>query len=136
MGNNPVMYVDPDGEFVFLVVGAVIGAYVGGAMANDHMNPGKWDYSSGSTWAGMGVGAVVGAFGGHALGAAKGKAAATKTKVGTFIAKPVMKAGLKSGTMNTLSNYDYEGGWSDFGIGTLADFGAGFAGGAAAVGSG
>jgi hypothetical protein len=29
-GNSPMMYVDPDGEFFFLIVGAVIGGVING----------------------------------------------------------------------------------------------------------
>ncbi len=67
MGNNPILMVDPDGEFAFVpvIVGAVIGAYMGGTLANEgQMNPGKWDYSSGKTWRYMGAGALVGALSG------------------------------------------------------------------------
>ncbi|WP_276373029.1 DUF6443 domain-containing protein [Chryseolinea sp. H1M3-3] len=63
MGNNPVLMVDPDGEFAFVpvIIGAVIGAYSGGTIANNgEMNPGNWDYQSGKTWKYMGAGAVVG----------------------------------------------------------------------------
>ena len=61
---NPVMYTDPDGEIVWwvpLVIGALVGSYSGGVMANDgQKNPFKWDYSSGKTWEYMVGGAVAG----------------------------------------------------------------------------
>jgi RHS repeat-associated protein len=58
--NNPLMYVDQDGEFWWLI-GAVIGAYSGGVIANGgQYNPIKWDYSSGKTWGYMLGGTVVG----------------------------------------------------------------------------
>ncbi|MCL1941932.1 MAG: hypothetical protein FWF54_00035, partial [Candidatus Azobacteroides sp.] len=63
--NNPLIYTDPSGEiawFVPVIIGAVIGAYSGGVIANDgQYNPTKWDYSSGKTWGYMLGGAVVGA---------------------------------------------------------------------------
>jgi hypothetical protein len=62
------MFVDSDGEFfVPIVIGAVIGGYVGGAIANDHGNPLMWDYKSGKTWKGIGIGAVSGAFAGSGI---------------------------------------------------------------------
>jgi RHS repeat-associated protein len=128
MGNNPVMYVDPDGEWVFIAAGFLVGAYIGGAMANDHMNPGKWDFQDANTWIGMGVGGAIGAFGGHALGAAKGKAAFFGMNKGSAAAKAAGKKFFGStvgGTTNTITNYD---GADSFGWGTLADFGAGFGG--------
>ena len=66
-GNNPVMYVDEDGESALLiaaVVGAVIGVYTGGVLSNNSYNPVKWDYSSGKTWGYMAAGAIVGGFSG------------------------------------------------------------------------
>lgn len=69
--NNPLKYTDPSGEFFFvaMIVGAIIGAYIGGSKANDNWNPLKWDYSSGKTWLGIGTGAVIGAIGGEIVGA-------------------------------------------------------------------
>jgi RHS repeat-associated protein len=128
IGNNPVMYVDPDGEFVFIAAGFLVGAYIGGAMANDHLNPGKWDFQDANTWIGMGVGGAIGAFGGHALGAAKGKAAFFGKELGSAAAKTAGKKFFGStvgGMTNSISNYD---GADDFGLGTLADFGSGFFG--------
>ena len=62
--NNPMKYVDPDGEN-FLGIGiGIIGTYLGGAMANNwQMNPAKWSYST-STFLGMGLGALTGGVGG------------------------------------------------------------------------
>ncbi|WP_459686404.1 RHS repeat-associated core domain-containing protein, partial [Viscerimonas tarda] len=70
--NNPFKYVDPSGEivwFVPVIIGAVIGAYSGGVMANGgQYNPTKWDYSSGKTWGYMLGGAAIGGVSGY-LGA-------------------------------------------------------------------
>ena len=66
--NNPLKYTDPSGESVVPIIFAVVGAYLGGSNANGTFNPGKWDYSSSSTWVGMGTGALIGA-GTGALGA-------------------------------------------------------------------
>jgi RHS repeat-associated protein len=67
--NNPLIYVDPDGEFFWvpMVIGAIIGTYMGGVIANDgEYNLAKWDYQSGRTWGYMLGGAVVGAAAGYA----------------------------------------------------------------------
>jgi hypothetical protein len=74
---SPTMYVDPSGEvawFVPVIIGAVMGTYAGGTIANQgEANPIKWNYSSGKTWGYMLGGAVIGAasgFAGYAAGAA------------------------------------------------------------------
>ena len=69
-GNNPVMYVDEDGESFLLIaacVGAAIGMYSGGVLANGgEFKPWEWDYSSGRTWGYMLGGAIVGGLSGYA----------------------------------------------------------------------
>ena len=70
--NNPVMYTDPDGEvwWIPVLIGALVGSYSGGVMANDgQKNPFKWDYSSGKTWGYMAGGAVAGGVSGFLGGA-------------------------------------------------------------------
>ncbi len=63
--NNPLLYTDPDGNHpivVAIIIGAVIGAYSGGTIANQgNYNPFQWDYRSGKTWGYMLGGAIVGA---------------------------------------------------------------------------
>ncbi len=86
--NNPVTYVDPNGDFAFmaaLIIGAIVGAYFGGAMVNHDFNPVHWNWSSGKTYAGVLGGAAIGSVGaaagglaveaGVAIGAAGGTAA-------------------------------------------------------------
>jgi len=66
--NNPLKYTDPSGESFTLaavIVGAVIGTYMGGTIANDSYNPTKWDYSSAQTWRYMTYGGLVGAVSGY-----------------------------------------------------------------------
>jgi RHS repeat-associated protein len=65
IGNNPVVLYDPDGRFIPILIGAALGAYIGASSANGSYNPGQWDMSSGKTWAGMFLGAGLGALGGH-----------------------------------------------------------------------
>jgi RHS repeat-associated protein len=56
--NNPLKYSDPSGELfgiddviIAAIIGAVVGTYTGGIIANDgQKNPTKWDYSSGKMW--------------------------------------------------------------------------------------
>ncbi|MCA1750523.1 MAG: hypothetical protein LC670_01825 [Flavobacteriales bacterium] len=144
MGNNPVSYVDPDGEFIFpalMFVGFITGMLGSGAIAtqNGVHQSGREALFAGFKGAAMGAMVASGvapvAKTVTVAGAKTTAATGAKTKVGSFLAKPVMKAGLKSGTINALSNYDYESGWSDFGLGTAADFGVGFAGAAFGVGA-
>jgi RHS repeat-associated protein len=72
---NPFRYTDPTGEFIFtalaaifcppllpFAIGADIGMWSGGSIANGTMNPFKWNYSSEKTWAFMGAGAIIGGF--------------------------------------------------------------------------
>ncbi|HVK97617.1 MAG TPA: RHS repeat-associated core domain-containing protein [Flavisolibacter sp.] len=67
--NNPLAYVDPDGNnplLVAAIITAAIGAHSGGMIANNgEFNPFKWDWSSGRTWTYMVGGAVVGAASGY-----------------------------------------------------------------------
>lgn len=68
---NPLRFVDPNGEILWvpIIIGAAIGAYMGGVVANDGcFNPTKWDWSSGKTWGYMLGGAVIGGASGY-LGA-------------------------------------------------------------------
>ena len=73
--NNPLKYTDPDGESFIgaaVAIGAIIGAYSGGVLANGTYNPIEWNWSSGNTYAYMIGGAIVGgvsAYGGVAIAA-------------------------------------------------------------------
>jgi len=64
--NNPMKFTDPSGDFVItaMIIGAGIGMWQGGSIANGTMNPLKWDFSSGKTWGYMAGGATVGALSG------------------------------------------------------------------------
>ena len=82
--NNPLKYTDPSGNFIFtaatliaapftggasmtllpMAIGADIGMWQGGSMANGTMNPFKWDYSWGYMAAGAAIGAAIGYIGG------------------------------------------------------------------------
>jgi len=61
--NNPLIYTDPSGEIAWVpfAIGAVIGSYMGGTVANDgNFNPAKWDWNSGKTWGYMLGGGTIG----------------------------------------------------------------------------
>ena len=62
--NNPLVYTDPDGESILIasiIIGAIVGAYIGGSAANNTLDPTMWEWDSKDTWIGMGIGGVVGA---------------------------------------------------------------------------
>ncbi|XP_062560623.1 uncharacterized protein LOC134224954 [Armigeres subalbatus] len=65
-GNSPVSQIDPDGQIavslVLMIVGAIVGAYLGAASANNSWNPAKWAWKDKKTWIGLFAGAVMGAF--------------------------------------------------------------------------
>ncbi|MCB0482326.1 MAG: RHS repeat-associated core domain-containing protein [Flavobacteriales bacterium] len=89
MGNNPLKYTDPSGEIIFtaatliaapftggaslallpMAIGADLGMWQGGTLANGAANPLQWDYSSGKTWGYMAGGAAIGAASGGAANA-------------------------------------------------------------------
>ncbi|WP_185210780.1 FG-GAP-like repeat-containing protein [Sphingobacterium mizutaii] len=107
--NNPLIYVDPNGEFFFVpvIVGAVIGAYVGGTLANDgQLNPLKWDYSSGRTWGYM--------FGGAIVGGASGLVGGAIATSGIPFANTAAIAG--ASLTNSLGTHLYTGGLTDITI--------------------
>src|SRR5690554_5260323 len=68
--NNPLKFTDPNGEYIVtaMIVGAILGAYLGGSAANDNFNPFQWDWSAGSTLTGIAGGAVMGAISGASFG--------------------------------------------------------------------
>ncbi|CAL8075521.1 unnamed protein product [Orchesella dallaii] len=62
-GNSPISLVDPDGEFFFtffVIVGILVGAYLGGAAANGNWNPAKWDWKSLNTYMAIIGGGIAG----------------------------------------------------------------------------
>ena len=62
--NNPTFFVDADGNILWvpIIVGAVIGVWQGGTLANkSNTNPFEWDYTSGKTWSYLLAGGLIGA---------------------------------------------------------------------------
>jgi hypothetical protein len=118
MGNNPIANIDPDGEFIFttlallipgaqplipFAIGADIGMWSGGSMANGTANPLKWDWSSGRTWGYMAAGATVGAASG---GVADAVAASGMPFANTMSL-------LASSLTNSVGTYIYTGSQTD-----------------------
>mgnify|MGYP002621338998 CR=1 FL=1 len=133
--NNPMSYTDPTGDFVAetaMVVGTIVGAYIGASVANNSFSPAQWTLRP--TLIGGGIGAVAGAFGGFYIGKsivaanalASGAAPTTfLAKSGVFIKSPAFKSGMLAGGMNAFKNQEegmlaYE---------TIGNFGSGFIGG-------
>ena len=106
--NNPLRYTDESGEIFWLIpaIGAAIGAYMGGVIANDSYNPTKWDFSSGKTWWNMLAGSAVGG-----LSAYVGSAIATS---GIAAAQTISIAG--SSLTNSFGTWLYTGGETDLSI--------------------
>jgi RHS repeat-associated protein len=102
MGNNPVLGIDPDGKvwFVPVIIGAVAGMYSGGVLANNgQMNPLKWDYNSGRTWAYMGAGALVGGLSGGIAGSIATSGAPFANTLSTMVGSYVNSLGTSIYTM-------------------------------------
>jgi RHS repeat-associated protein len=118
--NNPLKYVDPDGEFIFtalavitgqwwalpIAIGADLGMWQGASLANGTINPLKWDYSSGKTWGYMAAGAAVGAASGYVGGAIAASEISMANTLG------IAGASLT----NSVGTYAYTGGQTDIGM--------------------
>ena len=130
--DDPKDYFDPNGQFAFLiaaiVIGAVIGAYSGGAAVNHDANPASWNWSSGETWAGMIGGAVLGGVGGAAGSAIAG--------AGFGAAGTLAAMGVLGGVENFAFTAMGGGGPEELGISFAQGFAFGvlFAGAGAAIG--
>jgi RHS repeat-associated protein len=107
--NNPLKYTDPSGEVAILVpiiIGAVIGTYMGGTLANNNYNPVEWDWNSGKTWGYMGAGLLVGASSGYIGGAVAASGMPVANTVGIASASFV----------NSMGTSMYTGGQTDVSI--------------------
>ncbi|SDJ32093.1 RHS repeat-associated core domain-containing protein [Chryseobacterium jejuense] len=88
--NNPLMYNDPDGEFLLWAAGALLGGYLNGVAANGgNWNPGKWDWER--TWSAV----LGGAIGGAAVSGALGNIASNGGAIKNFL------PGIVSGGLNS-----------------------------------
>lgn len=98
LGNNPVMTVDPDGEFAFIpiLIGAAVGGMLGGIQA---------DMSGGNFWKGFAVGALSGAVGAGVGNAVQIANAGTGFWTGAMVGTSGgAAAGFTGGFAGTLSN--------------------------------
>jgi RHS repeat-associated protein len=115
--NNPLVYIDPDGEFAWfvpIIIGAFTGSYIGGAIAagegglrGANWNPfggksGSWDGTD--WWKGAIVGGFIGASAGYLWSAAVGPAGGITQNLVGFgkAAWQVTGRGLLSATQNML----------------------------------
>ena len=96
--NNPLKFTDASGEFWFVVVGAIIGAYVGASVQQGTFNPAKWDST---WWKGAIVGAIIGAYGGQQL------ALAINPSMGLSSSgfAGILQTSIKKATMKMLQKY-------------------------------
>ena len=97
--NNPLKYTDPSGESFLLttIIGAVVGTYMGGVLANNSYNPTKWDFSSAKTWGYMFCGGMLGAGSGYVGAALSSAGFAGSNTVGI----------MASSSLNSLGTYAY-----------------------------
>ena len=131
--NNPLVYVDENGEFIItaLIVGAIIGAYIGGSQANGTYNSFKWDFNNVETWGGIVGGGIIGCLSGGVAAYAGGVVAAglaTYGITGGVIGGAVIGAtsGLVGGFMSGGFMSQLPGGngkfWESAGWGALSGF--------------
>lgn len=112
--NNPLMYRDQTGEiawFVPVIIGAVVGAYVGASIQSH--TAAFWDWKP-DCWKGAIAGGVIGATLGYGFSAAIGATGMTTTAAGVSV--PTKAAGLvstmlNSGSINIGMNAISGGGW-------------------------
>jgi RHS repeat-associated protein len=82
--NNPLVYVDQNGEFWFIIGGALIGAYIGASLKSKSLNPKKW---SSDWWKGALIGGAVGGLAGWTIGGMW--AAGAPLKFGLGLSNPI-----------------------------------------------
>lgn len=153
--NNPLCFYDPDGKFVWFVpviIGAVAGGYVGGAIQQGHggvsganWNPfgggqGSWDNTA---WQGIAVGAIAGAglglgvsygaaLAGTHVTAASGASMFTTASSTSFTGWNIVANGLIAGNVNMASRALQGGDWKQTATSGLVGFTSGAIGGAVA----
>lgn len=105
--NNPLSYNDPSGKIAApVVVGLIVGAYMGGSLANKSFDPFEWDYTSVTTWGYMMGGAVAG-------GASGGVGGYISTLSTPFANTLAIGA---SSLLNSIGTYMYSNGQSDISL--------------------
>lgn len=118
--NNPLCYVDQDGEFAWWIVGAIAGAYLGGVFSNEgELNPLQWNFNAPATYLGIGFGGVMG--GAIATGIANPGTFAFVAGVDT----KYLSAGVVIGAgLGTNWKFDFQWSTAAGGGGSTADLGA------------
>jgi RHS repeat-associated protein len=107
--NNPMLYTDPSGELPWLIpviIGAVVGAEIGGACADNFVHWAPWDWDQ-KSWEGALVGAIIGASIGYGWSAAVGPAGGiTGNVAGTGkMAWKILGRGLLSSNLDMATAY-------------------------------
>ena len=95
-GNAPMVYIDEDGRFFWLIFAVAAGAYLGGVQQSGSWNPLKWNWSSGKLWGGMALGGLSGVAG-YGVGAAVTGAFAVPGTLGATFFQSGAVAGAASG---------------------------------------
>ena len=103
--NNPIIAADYDGEWLNIVIGAVVGAVIGAATtAIDAYKTGGWDaFSSGKTWAKMGVSAAIGAGSGLVAASGIGFVGAIGIGASTGFAESTLHKAIDGKNLNNLN---------------------------------
>ena len=97
--NNPLVYVDEDGELIWFVIGgALIGAYIGASIKGKSYNPAKWE---GNWWQGALWGAGIGAVGGALVGSVWAAGGSISIGIEAFGLKPVTLISFSKATAST-----------------------------------
>ncbi|MBR3456125.1 MAG: VCBS repeat-containing protein [Bacteroidaceae bacterium] len=101
--NNPLKYTDPSGEsfIAAMILGAAIGTYIGGALANDSYNPAKWDFSSAKTWGYMYCGGLLGAASGYVGAAVSSSGLAGANTLGLLTSSAINSLGTHAYTLGS-----------------------------------
>ncbi|MCD7935624.1 MAG: FG-GAP-like repeat-containing protein [Tannerellaceae bacterium] len=102
--NNPLVYTDPDGEFLWfipVIIGAVVGAYTGASIQS--RTAAFWNWSSDS-WKGALAGAFIGAAAGGMFSAAMGASGMTTTIINPLYTGPQTVATHAWGITGTVLN--------------------------------
>ncbi len=103
--NNPMRYTDPSGELfeISTIIGAIIGTYMGGVLANGTYNPVKWDFNSANTWGYMFCGGMVGAASGYLGGAISASGTVGANTAGILASSAVNSIGTYAYTLGKTS---------------------------------
>jgi len=109
--NNPLSYIDPCGNFVIpIIIGAAIGAYLGGAIQSGNWNPVSRDFWQ-NGWQGAIAGGLLGAAGGAMLASGIGASGVLTAGGEVTRAFGITSSILNSSAINIGMNAIQGGGW-------------------------